>query len=498
MRKRLIVATVILLLFSGGIIGRLGYIALGTAYSVQEGFHSYSLLLDNVEPNIYDRNGIRMTNNVKEYCAILRPDEAVLSELSEVIPEANIADTVMQMQNAKPFLYYSAEQLTSTDNIPVFEVYTSHSSCEQLISRASSGLLSELDESIGSLKINYSVDANGRILAGDRGTVTETHYRSMEGLKLTLDSTVQDILYFACKDMKSGCALVMDTKTSSLLACVTKPDESYVNKIFSSYPVGSVFKTVVALCALENGLDPEYTCTDSITVGDTKYSCYQHKKHGKQHLKQALANSCNCYFVSLALTLGAERITDMAKRLGFNDVTTVYKDLKVRNASLPTDAELRSKGELSLLGFGQGKLMATPLQFGSLMCTVANEGIRQPVRIVKSEVAVNGMETPVEYEEGKRVTDVESATNLLAYLRYVVSDGSAGSADYKSLSAGKTATAQTGSYRNGEELLTTWFTGLYPYDEPQYAIVIVCEEGTGGAADCCPIFRTVVEMLDAL
>ena len=65
-------------------------------------------------------------------------------------------------------------------------------------------------------------------------------------------------------------------------------------------------------------------------------------------------------------------------------------------------------------------------------------------------------------------------------------------------SAGKTATAQTGQYYNGVEKLNTWFVGLYPYDNPQYAVVVMTEQGNSGAEDCCPIFSTIVGQLDNL
>ena len=84
-------------------------------------------------------------------------------------------------------------------------------------------------------------------------------------------------------------------------------------------------------------------------------------------------------------------------------------------------------------------------------------------------------------------------------MRYVVSDGTgrkAQSTDGKS--AGKTATAQTGQYDKGIELLNTWFAGIYPYDAPKYAVVIMVEDGTSGSSDCCPIFRTIVEKLRKL
>ena len=63
--------------------------------------------------------------------------------------------------------------------------------------------------------------------------------------------------------------------------------------------------------------------TFSNRVGDTIYHCQNKHKHGKQHIKQALANSCNCYFVNLALKLGKDKLYNFSKSLGFGDSITI-------------------------------------------------------------------------------------------------------------------------------------------------------------------------------
>ena len=97
-----------------------------------------------------------------------------------------------------------------------------------------------------------------------------------------------------------------------------------------------------------------------------------------------------------------------------------------------------------------------------------------------------------------RVLSEENSKTLREYMRYVVTDGTGRNADYKGKSAGKTSTAQSGSFVNGKEVLNTFFAGFYPYSNPKYAIVVMCENGNSGAEDCCPVFRTIVEMLDKM
>ena len=51
---------------------------------------------------------------------------------------------------------------------------------------------------------------------------------------------------------------------------LTADNSPFINKALMSYSVGSIFKPVVAACALENGISPllGYECKGEIQVGD--------------------------------------------------------------------------------------------------------------------------------------------------------------------------------------------------------------------------------------
>lgn len=111
----------------------------------------------------------------------------------------------------------------------------------------------------------------------------------------------------------------MDTATGEVLASVSMPeydpddvarsiradDTSLVNRAFSTFSVGSVFKVAAALAAYENGLDWfTHDCTGSIEVDGQTYRCALSKAHGTVNLRGALEQSCNTYFVALGQILG--------------------------------------------------------------------------------------------------------------------------------------------------------------------------------------------------
>lgn len=482
MKKRIISFTIIISLLSTSIIGRTAYIMMFSDYTVAKGYNSYSIIIDRIEPTLYYSNGVRINNNNESFIALIRPNEKCIGELNKLFSNSERQEILEELKKGYP-ITRTLDNYKQTKYIDIFETYSTSSTCNQLISKASSGLLSHLSYQEGYRKVNFTIDANGRILSGDKGSIQYEHYYDKNnGIYLTLDNKLQKICYNACNNMKSGCVIVMDVNNSNILACVNKPDNSYINNCFSQYSVGSVFKLIVATCALDNNVDIHYNCNGSIQVNDTKFSCQKNHKHKNQNLKQALANSCNCYFVKLALTLGEDKLLKTCNDFGFNTSTNIVNDWNIKNAVLPSNEILKSKGQLALFGFGQGALTSSPLQICSMLCTIANNGQFNKPRLF------------VEDAQNTQIISKETANTLVEYMRYVVTNGTGVNAESTiNKSAGKTATAQTGQYEFGKEKLDTWFAGIYPYDSPKYAIVVMTENGTSGSTDCCPIFRTIVE-----
>lgn len=500
MSKRFISMSLVIVLAFLGIAGRVGYIMLSGSYGVSESYNSYTLVIDKLVPNLYYRNAGKITNNKFSYIAVIRPNRECLFELNDIYSQKEKNEITDELSKGYPVVYkIDSESRYKANAIQVFRDYYSSNTCPQLINEGSSGLLSYIKDNSRTKKINFSVDANGRLLAGDSGTVIDDGYSSKSGYALTLDEKLQKILYDSCADMKNGCAIIMDVKTGGILACVTKPDSAYTNKALKQCAVGSVFKIIVAACALENNVDIKFNCTGKITVGDTTYSCQNNHIHAQQGLREALANSCNCYFVNLSLELGYNKILKTARALGFSDTTNLFGNWNISNASLPTEEVLKSKGQLALLGFGQGTLTSTPVQICSALCTIADSGYKNDIRLVESSVDDNGVYTPYRMKAPQQVISKSTCDKILSYLRYVVTNGTGGRAENsKKKSAGKTATAQTGQYAFGKEILNTWFAGVYPFDKPEYAIVIMTEQGKSGSEDCCPVYRRVVEKISDL
>lgn len=492
MKKRLITLLITLCFAFSVIIGRLGYIIFSGRFAVSSTYNSYTLTIDRLYPTIYDRNLNKLTNTGKGLAAVIRPNEKCLSELELLFDGAERREIIDELGQGYPMIR-TIDNYTACKYIKIFETKKRHddnilaqhliTDCERLYS-----------DYIGTKTINFTVDAIGRLLDGDEGTVYENNYYSKYGAVLTVDSKIQENVENATVDMKKGAVVVLDVETGDVLAAHSKPND-YLNRAFNAYTVGSVFKLVISACALENNKYPIYKCTGEITVGDTVFSCQNKKEHGTQTMKEALANSCNCYFIDLALSLGYEKVYETAKRFGFGESTRLAKEWIVSNGNFPNESDLQSKGQLALIGFGQGSLTTTPLHFASVVATIANGGNYIPPNVLLGEMNDNGDVSDYSRNASRKIISEKSAQTLCEYMRYVVTNGTGSAAEYENNSAGKTSTAQSGIYIDGREVLNTWFAGFYPYNDPKYAIVVMTEDGSSGAGDCCPIFRTIVENL---
>ena len=486
MKKRVICFCVVLSLLITSLSGRVLYIVLSNEYEVSKGYNSFVLTLETLYPTVNYSNGDKMTNNSEKYYAVLKPNTRTITDLHNLFPSSEIYSITNELKQGYPIIKEVNEnKADDAKYIQVIKTTDSEIVSKQLLSQSSSGLL-KYAEPYAYRKMRFSTDALGRMLQGSEGEIYEDVQSEESEIKATIDKDIERITYEASKTIQNGCAVVMDVKTSSILACITKPDTSYINKVFEQYSVGSVFKIVVALCALENNIDFYYNCVGKTTLGDSEFSCQKNKMHSFQSLEAALANSCNCYFVNLALKLGKEKLLKTARNLGFDEDINLYNGWKVNKSNLPTEYDLTSKGELALFGFGQGKLTVSPLHMCYALCTIANEGEKNDVKIIQKD-----------NNNAQQIFDKTNCKKLINCLRYVVTDGTGRNAEgTDKRSAGKTATAQTGQFENGEELLNTWFAGVYPYDNPRFAIVVMCEKGRSGSEDCAPVFRQIIEKLN--
>lgn len=71
---------------------------------------------------------------------------------------------------------------------------------------------------------------------------------------------------------------------------------------------GSTMKLITAEAAFQAGMNPTYDCKGRQRIQGRTQFCWTPKGHGKLHLPEALAHSCNLYFSELGQKLGLDRL----------------------------------------------------------------------------------------------------------------------------------------------------------------------------------------------
>lgn len=480
--------------------------------------------------NIYDCNLSLLVNEEKYNAAAVAPAGESASMMKNYLSEEDYSKLISRLSKGEIVIVKTGGKIEPSEGITPLSPYTRYGQNQLLThtigyldggtGKGVSGLEQSYDEyftdNSGTLSVAYYVDALGRFLSGGEGEAIYDNYNSKSGLVLTIDKRIQEIAE-ECADeggLDKGSIVILDAKNGKIRAMVSRPDfdqnnvEAYlddedsplINRSLTEYSVGSVFKLVVCAAALEEGVSPDFTndCTGQTEVDGIIFHCHKLDGHGVLDMKNGFALSCNTYFINLAKKVGREKILETAEKMGFGTSVEIAHSLSSDPGYLPTLRDISTSGALANLSFGQGKLMASPIQIAAAFLTVASGGNYCYPTIVEGFADENLKVTPVEQKPPTPVFDEKIIAQLKSFLKYSVDYGGGSLAKPEgSTAGGKTATAQTGWYENGVEVYHAWFAGYYPADDPKYVMAILKEEGDGGSTDCAPIFREIAEKIES-
>jgi len=331
-------------------------------------------------------------------------------------------------------------------------------------------------------------------------------YGSTEGkMKLTLSAQVQAVALEAMGD-RVGSVAVYNYKTGELLCAVSTPtydpdnvpdiagdttgayEGVYVNRFLQSkYIPGSIFKIVTLAAALETVPDIQehtFTCTGVYEIGGGDVTC--ESTHGKQSLKEAFCNSCNCAFAQITQTIGEERLTRYIELFGvmdsvsFDGISTVAGNFDLADAT----AE-----EFAWSGIGQHKDQVNPCAFLTFVGAIAGKGVGAQPYVVE-EITVGRSRTyRAETEKTQRVVSRETAEILWEYMANNV-EVKYGAENFPGLTlCAKSGTGEVG----GGKKPNAMFAGFVAEDAYPLAFIVTVEEGGYGASTCVPILSKVLE-----
>lgn len=339
-------------------------------------------------------------------------------------------------------------------------------------------------------------DPNGNVRTGALRQFRDrlAGYSFLEGatsgktISLSVDSALNVTAYSALAG-RSGAVMLMDYTTGEVLCMVSSPgddpenpssepaDGTYLNKcLSSSFTPGSVFKLVTLAAAIDNIPDlfeRSLWCEGEMIVDGALLTCTG--SHGSQTIEQALANSCNCAFGTLALELGPELMAEYAEKLGMT-ASLQLDGMDVLPGSF-TKGEAGSVG-LAWSGVGQYEDLVCPYAMLRYVSAIANGGsVYEPTLLGHGSL-----------DRETELLSAETAQRIAEMMNYNVQNA------YGSwVFPGLDVSAKTGTAEVGDGTSHAWMTGFLNDPAHPYAFVVILEHAGGGLANAGPVANTVLQ-----
>lgn len=342
------------------------------------------------------------------------------------------------------------------------------------------------------------------------GDIYEEQYG--DSVYTTLDEALQQAAVNQMGGQK-GAMVVMDVSTGKILAMVSNPsydpntasenmqdwlnlsssDSVLINRATQGlYPPGSTFKVVTALAYLQQNPDTwqnfSYNCTGSVAVeGAATVNCTH--AHGNVNLEMAIADSCNCAFSLIGLSLDPTAYRDAVLSFGFNQDIDI--GIESSTSSFLLDAT-SSKADIMRTSFGQGSTSMTPLQGCMIAATIANGGVEMKPYLIDHVVDSDGNILETFSPEVYNTPMTEAQAQLLGqFMRSVVTKGNGGGVNVQSYTCAiKTGSAQYDD--SNPSAVRAWTIGFAPYENPQIAFAVVLEDNM---TESTPAVRVVRDFL---
>ncbi len=379
----------------------------------------------------------------------------------------------------------------------------------------------------------FEVDASGKLLK-EIETIPSI---DGEDIYTSLDLKAQKVAFDKLNNRR-GAVVAVDLKNGSIVSYVSSPSFS-VNNITNGlsqeefhkllndenkpffdragqgrYSPASTIKPAIGLFGLETGLiDWRFTIEDigyfTLPEDGRIYRGWKKGGHGKINLQDAIIESSNTFFFSLAYQTEVEELIEYLSNFGFGQ--NVCSDCFFPDRGLLPSPIWKMnthnfgwfKGDTVNLGVGQGYLSATPLQLAYYSAFIANKGTLNNLSFVpdnKVKTKNNFISNNINDNDWKKIHQsmigvIESPRGTAGRLKnlkeYII--------------AAKSGTVELVSTETKEDYKIIRETegkrdhaiivAFGPMPEPKYAVSVVIENGESGGSVAGPVAIGVLNSL---
>ncbi len=399
-----------------------------------------------------------------------------------------------------------------------------------------SGLEQAYEERLrGRRGVEYLLKDNlGRVVGSYKNGELDTAAVSGQDLVSSLDLDLQAYSELLMKN-KKGSIVAIEPKSGEILAMISSPSynpnlltinryrgqefnkllSDSINKPFfdrslmAKYPPGSIFKTVVSLVGLQEGVLKPNTyvpCSGAYYYKSLRRGCHNHPPaYGVQ---TALQHSCNSYYFQTLRDLvdkygftnpsvGLDTFVNYLKEFGLgqrldvdipNEVSGNVPGSAYYNFLYPADKGGWRSPTIMSIGIGQGEIEMTTLQMANLAATIANRGFFYRPHLLKG--IRGGEPIDAKYREVNRVSINPAYFDpIVDGMEKVIMAGTGRIARVPGVAVcGKTGTSQN---PHGKD--HSVFFAFAPKDDPQIALAVYVENGGYGATYAAPITGLIIE-----
>ena len=328
-------------------------------------------------------------------------------------------------------------------------------------------------------------------------------------VRLTIDPVVQRAAAVALGSRK-GAVVAIDPRNGEVLAMVSvptydpgglekdgeallkDPGSPLLNRATQGlYAPGSTFKAVTATSLLENGvINPgtSVTCKDQVVIDGFPVRCDNVLQGpGTYPFKSAFTFSVNAMFAEQGVKLGWERLLETAEKFGFG--SAMGFTLPTAPTQVYSPGSKLTRTLLASTAFGQGEILATPLQMAAVASAIANGGVLASPHLGLAVVDGDRVVEQLGVDKGVRVMSPEVARTMRDFMVSVVNNGQAAGVAIPGVKVGgKTGTAEL----SDDGTSHAWFIAFAPAENPVVAVAVLVERGGKGGEVASPIAGQVI------